>query len=590
MSTFIPEDILEEIQSRCDIVEIINSYIPLKRAGSNFKAPCPFHNERTPSFIVSPSKQIYHCFGCGAGGNVFGFIMQYEHLEFVDSVKLLADRAGVVIPEVGLPREETISKRLWEINKFACELFHKWLYDPNIGKYAYNYLKGRDIKDEIIKKFLLGYAPGGNMFLKEANKKGFPSDLLIKAGLVIKLENDPVDMFRNRLMFPIFNAIGKVVGFSGRVLDSGLPKYINTQETPIFHKGKVLYGLHVSKPHIIKEDNVVICEGYFDFLRAYEEGFQNTVASQGTAFTIDHVHLLRRYASSIIVAFDGDTAGLKASIGGLSMFLEEGIQVKVVQLPEGYDPDSFIKEKGIVEFKKLISGAKDILDTKLNRLCEEYNVATTDGKLKVIAGILPDIGNIRNEIQKGQFIKQISVRLAVPEEAIWIELKRLKKPGIPIKTQVMKPGFTTEKVFMKIGECPGEWQLVQLLMDNDTLPNEILDGLILTQMKNPEYKAILELIIKLKSTNRWKGPSSLMAYIKDEGLLKLVSKLSIEEMPQGLDKQKIIRDCIYDIKRRQKEDKIKQLISKIGELEKNRQDVSDLVQELSTLEKEIICK
>lgn len=574
MSAFIPEEVLDDIRSRCDIVEVINSYIPLKRAGGNFKALCPFHNERTPSFIVSLSKQIYHCFGCSAGGDVFGFVMQYERMDFVDAVKLLADRAGVVIPEKKIPREETNLKGLWEVNRFASELFHKWLYSP-VGKPAYSYIKGRKIKDEVIKKFLIGYAPSGNEFLKEANKKGFTKDILIRAGLAVNSGNGPADMFRNRLMFPIFNPVGKVIGFSGRVLDDGLPKYLNTPETPLFHKGRVLYGLHVSKPEIIKEGRVVICEGYFDFLRSYQEGLQNIVASQGTAFTIDHVHLLRRYASSIVVSFDGDTAGDAAAMRGLEMFLEEGLQVKVLLLPKGYDPDSFISERGIAEFRKLISGARDILDTKLDRLCEGYPIVTTDGKLKVIMAILPDINKIQNEIYKRQFIKQVAARIGIPEEGIWIELKRVKKPGTA--------EGTIEKVLLKSAESPGERQLIQVLMDTDTLPE--LDPSVITQMRNAGYRTILELIIKLKKTDRWKGPASLMAYIKDEGAARLVSQLAASEIPQGLDKSKIIGDCIYDIKRRFKEEKIRQLIAKIVEAEKNKQDVAGLVLEVNNLRK-----
>lgn len=582
MTFHIPEDIIEEIQSRCDIVEVINGYIPLKRTGSNFKALCPFHNEKTPSFVVSPSKQIYHCFGCSAGGNVLGFVMQYEHLDFVDAVKLLADRTGVIIPLKKSLREESGSKDLWDVNKFAAELFHGWLYNPNIGKQAYSYLKGRNIKDEVIKKYLLGYAPNGNPLLSEAGKRGFSSEVLLKAGLVVKTQNGVVDMFRNRLMFPIFNALGKPVGFSGRVLDNSLPKYINTPETALFHKGKILYGLHISKSEIIKEDKVIICEGYFDFLRAYQEGVQNIVASQGTAFTIDHVHLLRRYASSIVVSFDGDTAGDKASLAGLDMFLEQGLQVKILEVPKGYDPDTFIKEKGVKEFHRLLLEAKDILDTKLDRLSKKYPIATTDGKLKIVSELLPDISNVKNEIYKRQFIKQTAVKLGVPEESIWLELKRLKKPGVLQKQNGGKSEFITEKIFAKSNEYAGEKHLVQLLMDCDVIPQDILDGLVTQEMAHNGYKTIMELIIKLKKSDKWKGPSSLMGYVKDDGLLKTISQLAAEEIPPSLDKERIMRDCIYDIKKRYKENKIKDLISKIEKAEKNREDVSGLIKEVNS--------
>ena len=252
MPGYIPESIIEEIQLRSDIVEVINTYIPLKKAGANFKAHCPFHNERTPSFTVSSSKQIFHCFGCGAGGNVFKFVMDYEHLNFVDAVKLLASKVGIAVPEKAENKAALGSKELYEINQFAADFYYKCLCDTKLP--ANNYFNNRNIKKEIVEKFKLGYAPSNGALLKEAKKKGIPINLLKKVGLVVENKNGISDMFRNRVMFPIFNAMGKVVGFSGRVLDDSLPKYINTPETQIFHKGKVLYGLNFSKTEILKQN------------------------------------------------------------------------------------------------------------------------------------------------------------------------------------------------------------------------------------------------------------------------------------------------------------------------------------------------
>jgi DNA primase len=583
MSNFISENVLEEIRSRSDIVEIVGGYIPLKRTGANYKALCPFHHEKTPSFVVSQTKQIYHCFGCNAGGDVIKFVMQNEHLDFLAAAKMLADKAGVVIPEKEMSREESANKGVWDVNKSANEIFHKWLCHSERGKYAYGYLKKRAITDATIKKFSLGYAPGNGELIRELNKKGFSTELLLKAGLAVKTERGIADMFRNRLMFPVFNPSGKVAGFSGRVLDDGLPKYLNTPETTVFHKGKILYGLNASKAEIIKDSRAVICEGYFDFLRIFQEGLHAVVASQGTAFTPDHVHLLRRFASSIVLCFDGDTAGNNASMRGIQIFLEEGIHVRVVELPKGYDPDTFINAKGIQEFRELVDNAKDILDIKLGRLCAEHSVSSGEGKLKIIAGILPDILNIKNEVQKRQFVKKTADRLFVPEESIWLEIKRLRKPDNAKRS--VKTGFTTEKVVSKLSENPAEKHLVQMLMDDNPISEEVPGDLITTHMKHPVYKAILEIIINLKKTGRWKGLNSLIAGMKDEEMQNFVSHLAAEEIPEGLDKQKNIRDCIYTIKKRHNEEKIKGLISQIKEGEKQGLSVDQLITEMHDVHK-----
>lgn len=586
MAGFIPEQILEEIQLRSDIVEVVSQYIPLKRAGANFKAPCPFHNEHTPSFIVSPSKQIFHCFGCGAGGNVFGFIMQYEHLGFVDAVKLLAGKSGIAIPENVKTKDTKGTKGLLDINKFAAEQFHKWLCDPKIGKPAYEYLKKRGIKNDTIKKFQLGFAPLHNELLGKAKEKDFPVDVLKRAGLVVGNNGSFHDMFRNRLIFPIFNTIGKVVGFSGRILDKAMPKYINTPETQIFHKGKILYGLHASKAEIIKQRQVLICEGHFDFIRLFQEGIRYAVASQGTAFTQDQVHALRRYTDEIIVAFDSDTAGNKAALAGLEMFLEEGLRVRIISLPEPYDPDLFIKDKGVQSFSQLIAKARDILDVKLLRLCKEYSIKTVDGKLKIVGQLLPDINKIKNDIWKRQFIKKIAAKLDIPEDTLWIELKRLKRPYRK-KNKETSSSFTIGKIASQSGSFSGERLLIQLLLNDDPLPELIRHMLDLSELQSQEHREVLALIMKLKNSEKWKGLSSLMAHIKDENLMRLVSQLAAGEI-SCIDREKAIIDCLYNIRRKYRSGKIKEFIGEMERAEKGGEDISNLVYQINQLQKELI--
>lgn len=589
MSGFIPDNILEEIRSRCDIVEIISQYIPLRRAGANYKAGCPFHDEKTASFMVSPAKQIFHCFGCGVGGDVFGFIKQYEHVDFIDAVKLLAGKTGITIPEKKYTKDEN-QKSLWEVNKFACNFYHKLLYDPNAGNRCYKYLKDRGIKDDIIKKFQLGYASSGNEFYREALKRGYTTDVLLKTGLIVRSGNKLSDMFRNRLVFPIRNTVGKVVGFSGRVLDNSLPKYINSPETPLFHKGKILYGLDVSKSEISKKERAIVCEGFFDCIRMYQEGIYETVAVAGTALTKDQVHLLHRYTSCIIVAFDGDLAGNQAAMNKLEIFLEEGIQVKIVHIPEGYDPDSFIKDKGIDRFKTLIDDAKDILDTKLFKLCKEYPIDKTDSKIKIISEMLSDIIKIDNEIKRRLFVGKIAEKLDVPEDGIWIELRKVKKMSKDKKSYKKKNEFGINRMVLNKETSSGEKQLVQVLLDDESLYPNIAYRSVISFMKHQGYKQIVELIVKLKKNDQWKGPSSLISCMEDEELIKLVSEISAEEIPEGLDKERVARDCIHDIKRRYKESRIKYLLTEMQKTEKNKGDVSSLIQEIDALRKDIIIK
>jgi len=584
MPGFISEDILEEIQTRTDIVEVISHYIPLKKAGGNFNALCPFHNEQTPSFIVSPSKQIFHCFGCGAGGNIFGFIMQYEHLDFVEAVKLLAERAGIVIPDNKEIREKHPSKGLWDINKFAGEWFHKWLLDTKNGGLAYKYLKEREIKEDTIKTFHLGYAPAGNLLIKKAKEHKISASLLKESGLAVETKNGLQDMFRNRLMFPIYNVTGKIAGFSGRVLNRGQePKYLNSPETQIFHKAKILFGLNISKSDIIKQKTAVLCEGHFDLIRLYQEGIRYAAAVQGTALTPEQLYLIRRYTEEIVICFDGDTAGVKAAMAKLDMFLQEGFHIRVVNLPKEHDPDSFIKVKGIAAMARLITDAKDILEVKFSRLCKEYApLETIDNKVKIIAQLLPNISKMRNDIRRRQFIKDIAVKLNIAEDSLWIELKKLKAPAA-------KNGEKHKtKLNINSSELTGEKYLLQLLLDDTPLPEEIGKELDFRELQDPQYRELIKLVTNLKNSGKWKGLTSLMQYVKDNSLQKLISQLSVEAIPSA-NKENAIKDCIYNIRYRYKKTKIRKLIKQVEAIENSgKQDITGLMQEINKAQKDMV--
>lgn len=376
----IAEESIQRVTDASDIVEVIGSYFPLKRAGTNFRALCPFHKEKSSSFHVNPSRQSFHCFGCGAGGGVFRFVMDYEHVDFPSAVRRLAQRAGIVLTEENDPQEQSRRdqrSRLLELHKEATAWFHLNMLRSQEAEHARAYLKKRGLTKEIAVEWQLGYAPGGwEIFRDWAMAKGFSREELLQGGLLTAREGDQTggyDRFRDRLMFPIRNDYGEVVAFSGRILNDSdrEAKYVNSPETPIFSKGRVLFGLDKSKRPLIDAGEAVVLEGQIDLISAFEHGVRHVVAPQGTAFTAEQARLLRRFVERVILCFDSDTAGQNAVEKSLPALLAAGIEVRVATLPQGSDPDSLIREQGIEVFQKRLSEAKDFFDHTIQRAIDE---------------------------------------------------------------------------------------------------------------------------------------------------------------------------------------------------------------------------
>ena len=376
----IAEESIQRVTDASDIVEVIGSYFPLKRAGTNFRALCPFHKEKSSSFHVNPSRQSFHCFGCGAGGGVFRFVMDYEHVDFPSAVRRLAQRAGIVLTEENDPQEQSRRdqrSRLLELHKEATAWFHLNMLRSQEAEHARAYLKKRGLTKEIAIEWQLGYAPGGwEIFRDWAMAKGFSREELLQGGLLTAREGDQTggyDRFRDRLMFPIRNDYGEVVAFSGRILNDSdrEAKYVNSPETPIFSKGRVLFGLDKSKRPLIDAGEAVVLEGQIDLISAFEHGVRHVVAPQGTAFTAEQARLLRRFVERVILCFDSDTAGQNAVEKSLPALLAAGIEVRVATLPQGSDPDSLIREQGIEVFQKRLSEAKDFFDHTIQRAIDE---------------------------------------------------------------------------------------------------------------------------------------------------------------------------------------------------------------------------
>jgi DNA primase len=442
----IPSETIEQIAAANDIVEIIGSYFPLKRAGANFKALCPFHQEKTPSFTVSPSRQTFHCFGCGAGGSVFRFVVDYEHVDFPTAVRKLAARAGIAVAEKSggrgagdEERQRELRQRLLKLHAEAAQCFHENLIKREVGKAAREYLRSRGITVEIAKRWQLGYAPDEwDAFGSWARSRGYDVRDLIASGLVkVKDDSDSTgsqrsvivqrtahatasyDRFRDRIMFPICNDVGEVIAFSGRLLqdEEGTAKYLNSPETALFRKGSVLFGLDKSKRGLIEADCAVVCEGQLDLISLFESGITNVVAPQGTAFTEAQARILKRFVNEVVLCFDADAAGQKAAERSLDALLQNDLIVRVAEMPAGEDPDSLVRREGKTAFEKRIADARDFFDYWIERETANVDLNSLSAKMEVARTVAETVSHVHDPVMRGEVINKISARLAVSASA-----------------------------------------------------------------------------------------------------------------------------------------------------------------------------
>jgi len=520
-------DLLEEIRNRCDIVDIISDYVHLKPAGKGFKGLCPFHGEKTPSFMVSPEKQLFHCFGCGEGGNVFNFLMKYEKISFFEAVKMLAKKSGVSLP-VDEEKENILNKqkeRLYKLNNLTANYYRECLFKSNQGKKIINYLKKRGINDTSVEKYRLGYAPYGwdalTNFLK---KKGYSYEELIKARIInkSKIEGKYIDYFRDRIIFPIFNLSGRVIGFGGRVLDDSLPKYINSPETLVYNKGSNLYSLNFAREDIRKKDFLIIVEGYTDVLITQQNGFNNVAASLGTALTTKQIDLIKRFTDTVLIAYDADSAGNMATLRSLDLLVKAGLDVKVIDLPQGYDPADFLIKKGRTPFQNLIDGSLSLIDYKLKLLYSKYSIKTIEGKVKVVKGILPTLSVIGNEVELRAQTKKISEELKLSEEAILIELKRYKRGAKDSSHNFIK--LNSES-----GNIKAEKILIGCMLENEQIARDILKKLKAEDFSVLLHRQIVEAIEKNIKDAKMIDSQKVIDCLNNDEAAKLISNILMEE-------------------------------------------------------------
>lgn len=542
----INEDFVEKLKYNVNIVDIIADYVPLKKAGNNYKGLCPFHQEKTPSFNVNLDKQLYYCFGCGAGGDVISFLMDLENTTFRETLKILADHSGMVMPANNNPhhqkqREER--ERIFQLNKLSAKFYHYLLINSDVGEVAANYLAERGFSKEYLRKFKLGYAPNKwQSLVRFLNKRGFNDDELIKAGLVSRGKNDQCyDRFRNRVIFPIFNIRSEVIAFGGRILDdqeSG-PKYLNSPDTLVYKKGENLYGLNWARDEIRKTSNAVVMEGYTDVLTAHKSGIKNAIASLGTAFTNQQARLLKRYGSNIYISYDADAAGARATLRGLDILDNEGLNVRVIQLPDQQDPDEFINKRGKSGFGKLEKEAVNLTEFKINQLAKEYDCNKIDEKINFTNNLVKILSDIKDEVKRDIHLQNAAQKYNVESETLkkgiisYYKSKDSKKKDKNNRYRYTKKDNETNHIDY-INKT--EKNFLKLYIDNPEKRNTLIKYL------NPifftgDYKDLVKLI----NNNPDLDLDKLLLKIDKENIKKMLLALSVLDDIESKDDEVIER-------------------------------------------------
>ncbi|MCB9800126.1 MAG: DNA primase [Candidatus Omnitrophica bacterium] len=570
--------IVDEVRAANDIVDVISAYIPLKRAGRNFKALSPFKPEKTPSFMVSPEKQIFHCFSTGIGGDVFSFLMKYENLSFPEALRLLAERANIRIPEQsgGSREDRSETERFYEAYQVAAEYYHRQLLDPQNGQAARKYLIQRKFDEALVKEFKLGWAPDGWRGLFDLlTRKGFSEEMLMKASLIKKSEKgNCYDVFRNRVIFPIHNLSGKVVGFGGRLISGdagGGPKYLNSPETPIFKKRKELFGLFMAKKNIDpSRPRMIVVEGYIDFLSLYAAGFKNAVATLGTALTEEHVQTLKRFVDEAIVIYDGDAAGIRASLKGLEIFLQGGMNVKLVQMPAGLDPDDYLKKEGTGKFGQLLETAKDFFDYKLDILKKQYDLQDSLGLMRVSADFIETLSKVKDPILSAHYVRRLAGELNLEEDIIRTELQKFKEKAV--RSHEPSPGETKKEAHAE-ARSQKAFETEEVLLLAHMIDDEKMLALGVRELKESDFGdkrlglLFRDLTLRVEHAQSLQL-ASILASIQDEGLKRALVRIAATDWPAD-ERKKAFSDCLQKIRQKQRTRKLMVLKGHIQQAEKN---------------------
>jgi len=524
------ENTIQNVKEANDVLEVIGQHLSLKRSGSNFKALCPFHQEKTPSFMVNPGKQIFHCFGCNTGGDVIRFVMLHEGLPFTDAVRKLAGRAGIELPEKSAEAGTRRDKKdlLYRANRLASEFYSELLMKDPQGSEAREYLRLRSIHSEVCKTFGMGFAPPGWRSLAAVlKKKDVGIDAAIESGLLVKGDagKDPYDRFRNRIVFPIKDLSGRILGFGGRVMGEELPKYVNTSETPVYRKGDFLFGMDVAAPYIREEGQVILVEGYLDVIPLHQAGIRNVVGVLGTALTPEQARRIKRLTTKSVLIFDSDKAGKKAALRSGMIFLEEDFTCLVVPLEMNEDPDSFLRKKGTEELLKKISDAIPIINFAMEEVKKDYPGDNVESRVQVLDAITPYLAKIRDRAKLGVYLREVADDLRIEQHDLRAKLTSVseRKPG---PSSQEDPGVPIQR-----------WEelLVHIMIRDPSTVSRVREVVNAEDFTNPAMSGVVEKIYSGVTFG------ALMDTVNDN-LKDILSGWALDDPVEG--KEKALEDCL----------------------------------------------
>jgi DNA primase len=546
---YIPHEFIDDLRDRVDIVEIVKNYVLLKKQGQNYIGLCPFHSEKTSSFVVSPHKQIFHCFGCGKGGNVFTFLMEKEVFTFPEAVSHLANYCGIPIPyEDKSPekaKRDALRERFYHINKLAADFFQKTLYKAS-GQKAIRYLQGRGLNEHICEKFLLGSAPDSwDKLSSYLLNEGVREDEILTLGLAVKSQKgNLVDRFRNRLIFPIMDDRGRIIGFGGRVLDDSQPKYLNSPETPLFNKGRQLYGLNLAKGSIRSSERAILMEGYMDVIAAHEYGITEAVGTLGTALTAEQGKLLMRYTYNAVICFDADAAGQEATMRGLDVLQQLGIKVGVMIMPEGKDPDEVLRKRGQNYFTELIHQACSLFEYKYLKLVEKHNKDSMSGKIEIIQELLPDMYKVQSPVERQGFIQMLAERLSFSEQAIHAEIKKFQTGQVKGEKSEKKLQLSKDKIITAVEKAQSI--LIRFILEIPEIMLEVEENGGKDLFCGNLYKEIYQTNYLLRQAGHNIKAEDLITYLENGEARQLVTEILLEDS-NFHDWERIYKDCLITL-------------------------------------------
>ncbi len=551
-----PRSFTDELRSQADIVRIVSDYVTLKKRGANYTACCPFHQEKTPSFNVNSTRQIFKCFGCGKAGDVFRFVMEIENTSFPEAIKAIAEKCGVPLPAMVESRESEAREQqrgdLIETNRWAAEFFENRLLESPDGKPALEYLAQRGITEETRRRFRLGYAPNSwDALGNHLRDRGVSRARIEQSGLVAQRDSGSgsYDRFRGRLIFPITDAQGRIVAFGGRILGDGEPKYLNSPETALYRKGQQLFGLSHSRDAIRKRGYAILVEGYLDFLIPFQAGMEHLVASLGTALTDQQVRLLARYARRVVVNFDPDRAGASAARKSLEILLSEGFGVRVLSLPDNLDPDQFIRNQGVVEYRRLLRASQSYIDYVVEGSIAAHDQTTPAGKVETINSILPYLKLVKDRIERAENLERIADRLKIDSALIRQEFKR----AVDSRAEKVAAVVQTAMIPMK----PAERRLLEILLNYADVRQVVIDELSDQDLEGLRTVELFRCIGELVKTNVEPTYSGLSEMIEDSELIDnllpslMMAESNVEGAESSLVRERLEREaagCIYSLR------------------------------------------